>query len=51
MEIWRGQKSWDEGFSRGIELKEGIVVNISPMVSPAVSAGPPGMISVTRIPS
>jgi hypothetical protein len=25
MEIWRGQKSWDEGFSRGTELKEAVL--------------------------
>jgi hypothetical protein len=25
MEMWRGQKSWDEGFSRGTELKEAVL--------------------------
>ena len=25
MEIWHGQKSWDEGFSRGTELKEAVL--------------------------
>jgi hypothetical protein len=25
MELWRGQKSWDEGFSRGTELRESVL--------------------------
>jgi hypothetical protein len=25
MEIWRGQKSWDEGASRGIELRDAVI--------------------------
>jgi hypothetical protein len=25
MEMWHGQKSWDEGFSRGTELKESVL--------------------------